>query len=69
MQHVITGTCQLVRHRLDGNDAMLARPFALVPAADRRVETHGVVGRFRERPAQVAVAALAVAVSLPFAVG
>lgn len=53
---------KLMSHRIDGDDAMLARAFALVPASDERVVAHGIVGRFHESPAQIAVAALAIAV-------
>lgn len=54
---------------LDRDDTMFARALALVPASDERIEAHRVVGRFHESPAQIAVAALAIAVSLPLAVG
>src|SRR6185437_2404808 len=54
---------------LDRDDAMLAGALAFVPAPDEGVEAYRIVGRLHVGPAQVAVAALAVAVPLALAVG
>ena len=43
LQHVITGSGQLVCNGLDGNDTMSACAFALIPAMDRRVITDGII--------------------------
>ena len=65
---MIASPRQFVSDRFEGHDPMLACLFAFVPPTDGRVITRGVVGRLHKRPAQIAVAALAIAMAFPFAV-
>jgi len=52
VQHVITSPRQLVCNGLDRYDAVFARTLTFVPAPNRRLETHRVIGRLDARPTQ-----------------
>src|SRR5215217_5866023 len=48
--HVVGGSCQLVRHRLDRYDLVGLGRLTLVEALDARVVAHGEVSRLDKRP-------------------
>ena len=67
LQHVITRSCQFIRHRFLGHHQMALGQLALVIAFDSRVPYRGKVRGFPERPGQIPVAILPVALPLMLA--
>ncbi|SEI26863.1 hypothetical protein SAMN05192544_107732 [Paraburkholderia hospita] len=60
-KHVIAGARQLVRQRLDPNNAVTCAFLALVKAPGFGARTYGEVGRLDKCPCQIVVAVLCVA--------
>ena len=65
---VITRSRELVRDRLDRHDGQTLGALALVKAPNRGIVSNRAMRSFNERPAQMLVAALAVADALALAV-
>jgi hypothetical protein len=68
-QHVITGPCQLVGHRLNRYQPVGPFFLALIEALHFRVVTDGEVRRLHKGPGQILVPILGVAATLAFAAG
>src|SRR5919198_4565429 len=60
-QHVITGPCQLVRHRLDRDHWVGLGLLALIKAPDDGIVPNSKVGGFDKGPGQRGIAILAIA--------